>query len=159
MTECYVYLIGTEPGNKKIGIASKPNQRLRQIQTGNPEKLEIFFTHRVSSKELAKSIESAAHRDLAKFRLKGEWFDVSIDIGKKAIIEAADPSIKKAHTEAERIARIQELRTILQRNQEENKVITTEMKRLRDSLDELSNLLMDNLREWGDVTDELRRLE
>ena len=53
----------------KIGVAKEPRKRLKELQTGNPEKLEL--THVWGG--LAKS-EAHFHNFFGRFREHGEWF-------------------------------------------------------------------------------------
>lgn len=69
-----VYVIGSAGQPIKIGIATRPEARLKVLQTGFPHKLRIyaqFPAHGV----LAYRAEQECHRRLAAFRLNGEWFD------------------------------------------------------------------------------------
>ena len=70
-----VYLIRGNNGRYKIGIAKNPTQRIKQLQTGNSDKLEIIETYQ---SENASKIESALHNRFAHMRNEGEWFDLSI---------------------------------------------------------------------------------
>ena len=66
----YVYFIG-EGKNKpvKIGISMNPQDRLRALQTSNPEPLNILGMFYGWIKE-----ESMLHEKYADYRLNGEWF-------------------------------------------------------------------------------------
>jgi len=70
-----VYLIRGNDGKYKIGIAKNPKQRIKQLQTGNSDKLVIIETY---ESENASKIESALHNQLAHLRNEGEWFDLSV---------------------------------------------------------------------------------
>jgi hypothetical protein len=142
----------------KIGIAQKVKRRLSQIQTGNPIKLEVFHSIKVDSVEQAKEIEKECHKELQRYRLNGEWFEIDVLFGKKIINEAANPELKKRLNEEAKIKRINELRLELSRNKEEGQFLTSEMSITRKHLDELHNLWMGNLKEYGDITDEIRML-
>lgn len=77
----------------KIGVASDPNVRLKELQTGNPFKLKIAATipgHFVTEKEL--------HSVFDRFRLEGEWF--RYDGHLKACIEACSDPGRKHETVA-----------------------------------------------------------
>lgn len=59
----------------KIGWAlGSTNRRLKQLQTGNPEKLEILMDFRVSD---AESLEKYLHYFLLNKNVRGEWFQLS----------------------------------------------------------------------------------
>ena len=70
-----VYLIRGNDGQYKIGIAKNPKQRIKQLQTGNSDKLTIIETY---ESENASKIESTLHNQYAHLRNEGEWFDLSI---------------------------------------------------------------------------------
>lgn len=70
-----VYLIRGNDGRYKIGIAKNPKQRIRQLQTGNSDPLELIGTY---ESENASKIETALHNRYSHVRNVGEWFDLSI---------------------------------------------------------------------------------
>lgn len=53
----------------KIGFTKNPLNRLKQVQTGCPYKLEIVLVINGSVK-----VEKALHRKYKKFKTNGEWF-------------------------------------------------------------------------------------
>ncbi len=57
----------------KIGLAKDPKKRLRQLQTGNPQRLTLMHWEEVPEKQ-ARAIERAFHAAFAPWRLHGEWF-------------------------------------------------------------------------------------
>lgn len=155
---CSVYLIGSEPGPKKIGIATDVYRRLKQLQTGNPIKLEIFHTVRLNTVKTAKSIETSCHTELRKYKQIGEWFDISIDIGKRIITEAVDPSIRKAISDHAKNEKIEELKEQFATNRAEGKLLSDEINALRTRLDQLHSQWTDNLKQYGTIVDELKYL-
>jgi T5orf172 domain. len=70
----WIYLIACEqPLSLKIGFTTKhPRTRLKQLQTGNPNKLKLigWFPGSLQS-------ERDIHDSLAEFRLHGEWFSLT----------------------------------------------------------------------------------
>lgn len=91
-----VYVIGPLLGPMKIGIAHDVGKRLIGIQTSSPADLIIHYHVEVGP--TARAVEAAAHRDLAAYRLRGEWFDVPVSEAKAAIkraIEAVRDSAAK----------------------------------------------------------------
>jgi hypothetical protein len=70
-----VYLIRGNDGRYKIGIAKNPQQRIRQLQTGNSDKLRLIDAYQ---SENASKIESALHMQYSYGRTIGEWFDLSV---------------------------------------------------------------------------------
>lgn len=75
-------------GHIKVGIASDPLQRLRELQTGSSEQLEIVYACIVRSND-GNRVELAAHDILWQRRLVGEWFDYPTDVAVAAIAAAA----------------------------------------------------------------------
>ena len=64
----YVYFIKSK-NSVKIGISNNPNQRLKNLQTANPNKLHIIgYVNGDICKE--KKIQA----DLRKYSISGEWF-------------------------------------------------------------------------------------
>ena len=72
-----VYFIRDGMGNIKIGVAKNPLQRKKDLQTANPNELEIFFIMKVPNMWIAKKIEYELHGLFADIRKKGEWFEES----------------------------------------------------------------------------------
>jgi predicted GIY-YIG superfamily endonuclease len=70
-----VYLIRSNDGRYKIGIAKNPEKRIRQLQTGNSDTLKLITSYR---SENANKIEKALHRYYSYGKMIGEWFDLSI---------------------------------------------------------------------------------
>lgn len=70
----YVYVItcvDSEVPLCKIGIASHPESRLKQLSTASPHRLRIEAT---AFSPRAADIEAAAHLHFAGLRKNGEWF-------------------------------------------------------------------------------------
>ncbi len=67
----HVYLMKCGENNYKIGIAKNINNRLLQLQTGNPLNIELI--HSFFSKN-ARSSESRLHQRYAEFKIRNEWF-------------------------------------------------------------------------------------
>jgi hypothetical protein len=56
----------------KIGVTSQPmKKRLSDLQTGNPEPLEVVFTRKCSN---YLDMEVYFHKLFADKRIRGEWF-------------------------------------------------------------------------------------
>lgn len=90
--QAYVYVIGTEDGPQKIGIANNPESRRAIFQTGNPEPLMLAASVPVLKHE-ALSVERYAHWLLEGSRIRGEWFNVSPDEALEAV-EAAVKAVR-----------------------------------------------------------------
>jgi len=80
----YVYLIGPTEGPIKIGHAVNVKSRLSQIQTGNWHPVEILHSASVPWL-VAPSIETDLHVQFAERCVRGEWFDVPLDVLKPAL--------------------------------------------------------------------------
>ncbi|MFE7116605.1 GIY-YIG nuclease family protein [Streptomyces sp. NPDC057654] len=67
----YVYVIGAAGSTRvKIGTSTSPEKRLKELQTGNPDRLEVLW-HTPGGREL----ENLLHQAFAGHRAEGEWFD------------------------------------------------------------------------------------
>jgi hypothetical protein len=53
----------------KIGYSANPEKRIKELQTGNPEKLELLLTIPGN-----RETEAAFHTYFDRARLEGEWF-------------------------------------------------------------------------------------
>jgi hypothetical protein len=56
----------------KIGLAADVSDRLKSLQTGNPNKLEIIAALRIPSTKIEKQI----HNLLKAYKISGEWFSL-----------------------------------------------------------------------------------
>lgn len=70
-----VYLIRGNDGRYKIGVAKNPEKRIRQLQTGNYDPLELITSYQSDN---ANKIEKSLHRYYSYGKMIGEWFDLSI---------------------------------------------------------------------------------
>lgn len=75
----FVYAIKTRDQHAyiKIGVAQNPLNRLNELQTGCPVRLELVHACPVLSKMHAYSLEGKLHDELAKFKINRggtEWF-------------------------------------------------------------------------------------
>jgi len=89
-----VYIIGSESGPIKIGISDKPEKRVKQLQTGNPNKLSLIHTEEIED-NLAESIELEIHKNLKLKKTVGEWFNISITEAKLEIDFAIIKNIER----------------------------------------------------------------
>ena len=74
----FIYVISSAKSDNspcKIGISDNPENRVKQLQTGHPEKLEIKFMKKL---ENARLYEKLLHKDMSYIRSHGEWFDLSV---------------------------------------------------------------------------------
>ena len=80
----YLYCIAYKnEGPVKIGISDNPFRRLKELQTGNPYKLNIYFMRNFRTKEIARFIETNLSHQLnakgVQINVGGnEWFDFSL---------------------------------------------------------------------------------
>ena len=76
----YIYVIaGEDKSRVKIGISDNPAERVNQLQTGNAENLELYFSEEVDTRRKAELLERKIHDTLRVQRVKGEWFSIDID--------------------------------------------------------------------------------
>lgn len=58
----------------KIGVASDPRERLKQLQTSNPRLLFLVGIRPIRSNENREKYEASVHELFSNFRVCGEWF-------------------------------------------------------------------------------------
>ncbi len=71
----FVYVIGDQHYNIKIGISNNPGKRKQQLQTSNSDKL--YLRSFIQGDE---ELEKALHNKLYKYKTKGEWFKLNDDV-------------------------------------------------------------------------------
>lgn len=87
-----IYVIGTENGTAvKIGIAYDPIVRMKQLQTGNPNKLILMHTMIGTEAQ-----EHYLHNHYKAYCLMGEWFD----FGSNDPVEMVTKAIASMHSNA-----------------------------------------------------------
>jgi response regulator of citrate/malate metabolism len=64
----------------KIGKADEPKKRLKELQTGCPEKLEIKLVI-----DGGEDKERMLHKALNKYRFRGEWFQIDFNYNEQLI--------------------------------------------------------------------------
>jgi Meiotically up-regulated gene 113 len=75
----FLYVIAArKEGPVKLGLSQDPQRRVRQLQTGSAEQLVIHHVEEVSDARV-KLAESALHRMLGHRRMKGEWFNMTVE--------------------------------------------------------------------------------
>jgi len=75
----YIYVAKEElSGRYKIGISKDPDNRIKQLNTGNPEQLILIHTYLAT--EQRNISETLAHSIFNEDRLKGEWFKKNINL-------------------------------------------------------------------------------
>ena len=75
-----LYIIQTDDEEyTKIGISKNPHKRLKQLQTGNPRKLNLMIHYPVEGGDPYR-IEKQIHEHFSRYRVEGEWFqDLDLD--------------------------------------------------------------------------------
>lgn len=74
----YIIRAGSNPKAPiKVGIAHNIQQRLRSLQSGNPNKLEVLTCITMNTRREAESLEQHIHRRLKHCRMASEWFNVN----------------------------------------------------------------------------------
>jgi hypothetical protein len=72
-----VYIISAHEAPVKIGMSNEPGRRLADLQVGFPDELFLHHAAFVPAK-VARKAEQACHDELAPYRRRGEWFDVTV---------------------------------------------------------------------------------
>lgn len=72
LPDMYVYAIReSESGRVKVGISRNPETRLKQLQTGNSQHLELVAYRKAENRY---QDEAATHQLLGDCHVRGEWF-------------------------------------------------------------------------------------
>lgn len=99
-----VYVIGNSANNLlKIGYADHLKTRICGLNTGSPVDLQLLHFLYFVDGGLSKNIEGDAHKALAEFRRRGEWFEVPLEVAADAIATAVMQRKYRWWTEEERI--------------------------------------------------------
>ena len=78
LPDMYVYAIReAETGRIKIGISKDPAERLKQLQVGNSQELELIAYKKAGNRF---SDERAAHLINSDSHIRGEWFEAEASI-------------------------------------------------------------------------------
>lgn len=89
----FIYVIAAEEnGPCKIGFAKDPSKRLKQLQTGHPAPLRLWFSEPFSP-TVVRKVERTIHETIKFDRSHGEWFDISV---RDAIAEVSFATIRHA---------------------------------------------------------------
>ncbi|NNE96435.1 MAG: GIY-YIG nuclease family protein [Acidimicrobiales bacterium] len=75
--EAFVYLVQDERAATKIGISGDPGVRLATLQTGHPDSLHLIKTIGCRTTAEARCVEGDLHDFFQRYRMNGEWFDLS----------------------------------------------------------------------------------
>lgn len=77
MAISYIYVIGSDSPPYKVGISKDPQRRLKDLQTGFPQKLKIHMMKETESTK-TRLLETVIHHHLKHHKTHGEWFDMSL---------------------------------------------------------------------------------
>lgn len=81
----YVYLLRQQNSDfYKIGVSGDVVSRIKQLQVGNPHKIEVFKCFEFEYDE-AYEVEIQAHKNFFKFHINGEWFNFNSENLKMAL--------------------------------------------------------------------------
>lgn len=91
-----VYIIeqcGGDDSYVKIGVAIDPEQRVKELQVGNPLPLRLAQEFGPWRREIAMQAEYRAHKKLAEKQACGEWFRCSLQEA-SAVVRRASVWVK-----------------------------------------------------------------
>jgi|LUMW01.1.fsa_nt_gb hypothetical protein len=71
----FVYFVGPSGGPVKIGLATSPDRRMKDLQIGNHARLRLWALIPGDSND-----EAEFHRQLSDFKLTGEWFQPTAEV-------------------------------------------------------------------------------
>ena len=71
-----VYIVKAGYTQYKIGISKNVTKRLRQLQTGNSERLKVIHIQEYIDISIARIVEKHLHKTMKDCRLNGEWFEI-----------------------------------------------------------------------------------
>lgn len=80
----FLYVIGSKDGPQKIGFSQDVEKRLSSIQTGNPNRLEIYFKQEVP-KDRVRLMEKQIHTEIKHHKISGEWFNLTPEEAKQEV--------------------------------------------------------------------------
>lgn len=72
--ECYLYVIKDSEGKRKLGFSRDPDNRVKQLQTGNALELVVEYRLPIRVKNRA---ERNLHALFPADRVRGEWFKIT----------------------------------------------------------------------------------
>ncbi len=75
----FIYVIAASvEGPCKIGLSQNPDKRLRQLQTGHPERLYLHHSEPAPEIKVAH-LEKLIHKTLRPWKRTGEWFALDVE--------------------------------------------------------------------------------
>lgn len=85
-----IYVVKSEPGPVKIGIANKPRARFHNLRTASAVPLSLEYIGECVDDHAVAKIEATAHEILRDQHQRGEWFSTSVEDAVDAVILAAE---------------------------------------------------------------------
>jgi len=76
-TTTFVYFISAGSSPIKIGVATDPSARMRDLQTAHYQQLHLLYTIACASREHAFELEKAFHRWYDDVQIRNEWFNLT----------------------------------------------------------------------------------
>ena len=74
----HLYVIAAQPeGPCKIGITNDVVKRLRTLQTGHPETLQVYHSEPIHVDHV-RGTEKILHQEMNYKRVRGEWFNMTV---------------------------------------------------------------------------------
>ena len=61
-------------GRVKIGHSQNPKKTIHELQRGNPDELDLVWTREYPTKADVEDAEGAAHDELGRLWIRGEWY-------------------------------------------------------------------------------------
>ena len=97
LVNTYVYVISCPLELVKVGVASNPKQRVRNLQIGSPVALELAAQYATSDLPSARAVAAALNERFGDRRERGEWFratpeEVRHALGDRSMIDLYRPS-------------------------------------------------------------------
>ncbi len=71
-----IYLLQSDNGHYKIGVSKNPMKRLKQLQTGNSDKIRLISFYET---ENAFLLERSLKNRYNIYRVNGEWFNLPLE--------------------------------------------------------------------------------
>jgi len=79
MSEREVYFARTKSsGAVKIGVSKEPEQRVKELQTGNPMEIEVILTTTPPEGHTALEWEQGLQKLCQSYKMNGEWFEEKV---------------------------------------------------------------------------------
>ena len=70
----YLYFISDGNDHIKIGVTDSIDRRMKQLQTGNAQDLELVHYVVLASSRDAFELETLLHREMEEYNVKNEWY-------------------------------------------------------------------------------------